>query len=41
MAKVPALSPRPAGPPESALSALLVGAAAVTLAVTSPKAEDP
>ena len=40
VAGVPARSPRPprpAGPPESALSALLVGATAVT----PPKAEDP
>ena len=44
VARVPARSPRPprpAGPPESALSALLVGAAAMTPAVTPPEAEDP
>jgi hypothetical protein len=45
-ARVPARSPRPprpAGPPEAAVmaEALLVGAAAVTPAVTSPEAEDP
>ena len=41
MAEVPALSPRLAGPPESALSALLVGATAVAPTVTPPEAEDP
>ena len=41
MAEVPALSPWPAGPPKSALPALLVGAAAVAPAVTPPEAEDP
>ena len=55
MAGVPARSPwppRPAGPPEAAVTdvppmspelaeALLVGAAAVTPAVTLPKAKDP
>ena len=44
VARVPARSPRPprpAGPPESALSALLVGAAAVAPAVTPPEAKDP
>ena len=37
VARVPARSPQPAHPPESALSALLVGAAAVT----PPEAKDP
>ena len=41
MAGVPAQSPRPTHPPESALLALLVGAAAVAPAVTPPEAEDP
>ena len=41
MAEVPALSPLPAGPPESPLSDLLVGAAAVAPAMTPPEAEDP
>ena len=41
MAEVPTLSPRLVDPPESALSALLVGAAAVTPTVTPPKARDP
>ena len=41
MAEVPALSPRPVGPPESTLLALLVGATAVAPAVTPPEAEDP
>ena len=41
VAGVPARSPRPAHPPESALSALLVGAATVAPAVTPPEAEDP
>jgi hypothetical protein len=41
VARVPARSPRPPHPPESALSALLVGAAAVAPAMTPPEAEDP
>ena len=41
MAEVPALFSWPAGPPESALLALLVGAAAVAPAVTPPEAKDP
>ena len=41
MAGVPARSPQPPGPPKCALSALLVGAAAVAPAVTPPEAEDP
>ena len=41
VAEVLALSPRPASPPEFALSALLVGATAVAPAVTPPEAEAP
>ena len=44
VAMVPALSPRPTGPahpPETAVSALLVGATAMALAVTPPEAEAP
>ena len=41
MAEVPTLSPRPADPPESALSALLVEAAAVAPSMTPPEDEAP
>ena len=41
MAEVLALSPQPAGPPESAMSALMVEAAIVAPAVTPPEAEAP
>ena len=44
MAGLPTRSPwppQPAGPPESTLSALLVGAAVMAPAVTPPKAENP
>ena len=41
VAVVPALSPRPAVPPEPALSALLAGVGAVAPTETPPEAEAP